>query len=240
MSNSTLGPAPALSEVSKSISGVRQSIDDFARKHDREPDSITLLAVSKTKPVAQISAAIGAGQLAFGENYPDEAFEKIAELGDKNCEWHFIGAIQSRKSAGIARHFSWVHSLERLKVARKLSENRPDDMPALQCCLQVNIDGEDTKSGVTPEQVFELAAHVNELPQLELRGLMAIPAPQTDFNRQRDAFARVRQLLDELKKTYTQLDTLSMGMSGDLEAAIAEGATVVRVGTAIFGARAQR
>lgn len=233
MSSSTL-------DIAESLLAVRKSIHEMANKHGREPSSIHLLAVSKTKPVDQISAAIDAGQQAFGENYPDEAFEKIAELREARCEWHFIGAIQSRKSAGIAQHFSWVHSIDRLKVARKLAENRPNDMPALQCCLQVNIDGESSKSGVTPEQVFELAAQVNELPQLNLRGLMAIPAPQTEFKQQRDAFARVRALQESLKKTYPALDTLSMGMSGDLEAAIAEGSTVVRVGTAIFGARAPR
>lgn len=226
--------------IAESLKAVRDSIDVTARKYDRDPDSIKLLAVSKTKPVAQIAAAIDAGQQAFGENYPDEAVEKIVELGQSACEWHFIGAIQSRKSAGIAKHFSWVHSIDRLKVARKLSENRPADMPALQCCLQINIDNESSKSGVSAEQVFELAAQVSEFPRLTLRGLMAIPMPQTELDQQRDAFARVRQLLSELKKTYPELDTLSMGMSGDLEAAIAEGATVVRVGTAIFGARATR
>lgn len=227
-------------DMEESLKTVRSSIDSFARKHDREPASIQLLAVSKTKPITSIRAAIDAGQQAFGENYPDEAFEKIAELGNDECEWHFIGAIQSRKCTGIARHFSWVHSIDRLKVASKLAQSRPDDMPPLQCCLQVNIDNEASKSGLMPEQVFELAGQVSELPQLNLRGLMAIPAPQTEFDRQRDAFARVRLLHNELKKTYPKLDTLSMGMSGDLEAAIAEGATVVRVGTAIFGAREAR
>jgi len=187
-----------------------------------------------------IAAAIEAGQHAFGENYPDEAFEKIAQVPQSSCDWHFIGAIQSRKCAGLAKHFKWVHSIDRLKVARKLAENRPHELPPLQCCLQVNIDNESSKSGVAPEEVFELAAHFSEWSQLKLRGLMAIPAPQVGLEQQRDAFARVRHLFNELKDTHPELDTLSMGMSGDLEAAIAEGATVVRVGTAIFGARAPR
>jgi len=224
-------------DIATSLQTVRKSVTAIAQKHGRNPASIKLLAVSKTKPVAQLAAAISAGQIAFGENYPDEALEKISELTQNACEWHFIGAIQSRKAAGIARNFSWVHSVERFKVAKKLSENRPTDMPPIQYCLQVNIDNESSKSGVTPEQLFDLAAQCHDLPQLNLRGLMAIPAPEADFNRQRDAFARVRRLQEKLQKTYPQLDTLSMGMSADLEAAIAEGATVVRVGTAIFGAR---
>jgi len=219
---------------------VRDSIKAMAVKHSRDPDSIKLLAVSKTKPATQIMAAIDAGQVAFGENYPDEAIEKIGQLAATDCEWHFIGAIQSRKAPAIARHFSWVHSIDRLKVARKLSEHRPPDMQDLQCCLQINIDNESSKSGVLPEQVFELAAQCSELPRLQLRGLMALPAQQNDFEHQRMAFARLRELQTTLKKTYPEFDTLSMGMSGDLEAAIAEGATVVRVGTAIFGARAPR
>ena len=224
-------------DIPTSLQAVQTSISLLAQKYARDPASITLLAVSKTKPLAQISAAIDAGQRAFGENYPDEAFEKIDELGLNACEWHFIGSIQSRKCAGIAKRFNWVHSVDRLKVAKKLAENRPAALPPLQCCLQVNIDNESSKAGVSPESVFDLAAQVAEFPQLTLRGLMAIPAQETDFIRQRDAFARVRHLLEELKQTYPELDTLSMGMSGDLEAAIAEGATIVRVGTAIFGAR---
>lgn len=209
----------------------------MAEKHGRNPDNIQLLAVSKTKPTALIEAAIEAGQRAFGENYPDEGFEKVAKLGHKQCEWHFIGSIQSRKAAGIAKSFDWVHSVERLKVATKLAQNRPDNRPALQICLQVNIDNEASKSGVSADQVHELAEQCAQLPQLCLRGLMAIPTPQTEFDKQRDAFARVRELHSKLKLTHPTLDTLSMGMSGDLEAAIAEGATIVRVGTAIFGAR---
>ncbi len=226
--------------ISTNLKNVRDAIAAMAEKHGREPRSVQLLAVSKTKPVPLINDAIQAGQLRFGENYPDEAIGKITELNKNDCEWHFIGAIQSRKAAGIARHFSWVHSVDRLKVARKLSENRPEALPDLQCCLQINIDNESSKSGATPAQTAELAAQCAELPRLKLRGLMAIPANVADFDQQRDAFARLRQLQDELKQDHPELDTLSMGMSGDLEAAIAEGATIVRVGTAIFGARAPR
>lgn len=226
--------------IATSLQSVQDSINTMAQKHGRDPQSIQLLAVSKTKPVASITAAIDAGQHAFGENYPDEAIGKIVELAGANCEWHFIGAIQSRKAAGIAKHFAWVHSIDRLKVARKLAEHRPDTMPSLQCCLQINIDNESSKSGVTAEEAHELAAACAELPQLTLRGLMAIPAQVTGFDQQRAAFAKLRQLFDELRKHHPALDTLSMGMSGDLEAAIAEGATIVRVGTAIFGARAPR
>jgi len=224
-------------KIAQSLKMVQTDIRNMAAKHGRNPEHIRLLAVSKTKPIPLIQAAIAAGQHAFGENYADEGFEKVGQLGHANCEWHFIGSIQSRKAAGIARDFDWVHSVERLKVASKLAQNRPTDKPPLQICLQVNIDNEATKSGVSPDQVHELAEQCAQFPQLTLRGLMAIPTPQTQFSKQRDAFARVRELQPELKATHPTMDTLSMGMSGDLEAAIAEGATIVRVGTAIFGAR---
>ncbi|MCL4151681.1 UNVERIFIED_CONTAM: hypothetical protein GTU68_051242 [Idotea baltica] len=212
----------------------------MAEKHGRNPENIQLLAVSKTKPIPLIEAAMEAGQLAFGENYPDEGFEKVEQVGQSACEWHFIGSIQSRKAAGIAQHFDWVHSVDRLKVATKLAQNRPADRPPLQICLQVNIDNEATKSGVAPDQVQELAEQCAQFPQLTLRGLMAIPTPKSEFSKQRDAFARVRDLQLTLKAQHPTMDTLSMGMSGDMEAAIAEGATIVRVGTAIFGARAPK
>jgi len=212
----------------------------MAEKYGRDPETISLLAVSKTKPVALISAALAAGQSAFGENYPDEGLEKISLLGQNSCQWHFIGSIQSRKAAGIAQHFDWVHSVDRLKVASKLAQNRPEHLPPLQICLQVNIDNEPSKSGVEPKDVLELAKQCSEFKQLKLRGIMAIPAPQTEFGQQRDAFRRVRELHAKLRAEFDTVDTLSMGMSADLEAAIAEGATIVRVGTAIFGARAAR
>lgn len=233
MTNST-------SNISASLLSVRESVVAMAEKHGRNPLDIKLLAVSKTKPIELINAAINAGQLAFGENYPDEAVKKIQELADSPCDWHFIGAIQSRKSKAITQHFSWVHSIDRLKVAQKLAEHRPPELPALQCCLQINIDGEESKAGISPDQAHELAAACAQMPQLKLRGLMAIPAPRSEFSEQRKAFAKVRLLLEQLQATYPDMDTLSMGMSGDLEAAIAEGATIVRVGTAIFGARDMR
>lgn len=236
--------ADLAAQIGKSLQKVREQINSLATKHKRAPGDITLLAVSKTKPIEAIRAAIAAGQHAFGENYPDEAIEKIrtvhTEMGMDKSEWHFIGAIQSRKARALAQNFSWVHSVDRLKVAKKLSEHRPPDLPPLNICLQVNIDNEPTKSGVLEDELTSLAAECAALPGLQLRGLMAIPAPQENFDAQRAAFARLRTCLNDLKATHTGLDTLSMGMSGDLEAAIAEGATIVRVGTAIFGARAPK
>ncbi len=224
-------------QVTSALQMVRSDINNMAKKHGRDPASIKLLAVSKTKPIALIKAAIEAGQRFFGENYPSEGLEKIAALSDADCEWHFIGSIQSRKAASIAAHFDWVHSVDRLKVATKLAENRPPELPPLQICLQVNIDNEASKSGVSPSQLEALAAQCAEYPQLCIRGLMAIPAPETEFEKQREAFAKVRELQNSLAREYTTIDTLSIGMSQDLEAAIAEGATIVRVGTAIFGSR---
>ncbi len=224
-------------QVTSALQMVRSDINNMAKKHGRDPASIKLLAVSKTKPIALIKAAIEAGQRFFGENYPSEGLEKIAALSDADCEWHFIGSIQSRKAASIAAHFDWVHSVDRLKVATKLAENRPPELPPLQICLQVNIDNEASKSGVSPHQLEALAAQCAEYPQLCIRGLMAIPAPETEFEKQREAFAKVRELQNSLAREYTTIDTLSIGMSQDLEAAIAEGATIVRVGTAIFGSR---
>jgi len=227
-------------DIASALLGVRAQIDALASAHGRNPQDISLLAVSKTKPAEQIQAAFNAGQRAFGENYADEAIGKIAEINHTDCEWHFIGAIQSRKCADIAQHFSWVHSVDRIKVAKKLSERRPSGMPPVQICIQVNIDNEPSKSGVLANDVEELADAVADLPGISLRGLMAIPSPQTEFARQRMAFEKLRKLLETTHRSHPSMDTLSMGMSGDLEAAIAEGATIVRVGTAIFGARKPR
>ena len=166
-----------------------------------------------------------------------EALAKIDELSDLACEWHFIGPLQSNKSRHVAEHCTWLHTLDRLKLARRLSEQRPSSREPLNVCLQVNISAEDTKSGVAPEQVIELAKSVVDLPQLRLRGLMAMPAPTEDFEAQRRPFAQLRELLQELQRNGLPCDTLSMGMTGDMEAAIAEGATIVRVGTAVFGPR---
>ena len=207
-----------------------------ARCH-RPADSVQLLAVSKRHPVSALQAALACGQRAFGENYVQEMVEKAEALPGQGIEWHFIGPIQSNKTRLIAVTASWVHSVERLKIARRLSEQRPAAAPPLNICLQVNISAEDTKSGLIPAQVSALAHQVAALPGLQLRGLMCIPAPETDFSRQRVAFARLRQLQEQLVGEGLALDTLSMGMSGDMEAAVAEGATLVRIGTAIFGAR---
>jgi len=224
-------------KVATALKKVQSDIKSMANKHGRDPASIKLLAVSKTKPTELIEAAIQAGQRFFGENYPDEGLEKIAALEHARCEWHFIGSIQSRKAAGIAARFDWVHSVDRLKVATKLAQNRPADLPPLQICLQVNIDNEASKSGVLPHQLEALAAQCAQFPQLTVRGLMAIPAPTSEFEKQREVFARVRELQTTLAGEHNTIDTLSMGMTQDLEAAIAEGATIVRVGTAIFGSR---
>jgi pyridoxal phosphate enzyme (YggS family) len=202
---------------------------------------VRLLAVSKAFPATVIAEAARAGQRAFGENYVQEALAKMDELvdsADQPLEWHFIGPIQSNKTRAIAQAFDWVQSVDRLKIAERLAEQRPADLPLLNVLLQVNVSGEASKAGVAPDQLSQLAAAVAHLPRLRLRGLMAIPAPETDVERQRLAFARTNKLFRQLRADGLKVDVLSMGMSDDLEAAIAEGATMVRIGTAIFGARA--
>ena len=208
-----------------------------AQKNGRAADEISLLAVSKTRPVAAIREACAAGVQDLGENYLREALEKMPQLQDLPVCWHYIGPIQSNKTRAIAEHFTWVHSVDRIKIARRLSEQRPASMPPLQLCLQVNISAEASKSGTTLEQLPELAEAVAMLPRLRLRGLMAIPAANLDSAGQREAFSSVRQALRQLQLQHAGLDTLSMGMSADLESAIAEGSTLVRIGTDIFGAR---
>jgi pyridoxal phosphate enzyme (YggS family) len=198
---------------------------------------VQLVAVSKTFSADAIRAALGHGQSRFGESYVQEALSKIAALADAEIEWHFIGPIQSNKTREIAAHFDWVHGVDRLKIAQRLNDQRPAQLAALNVCIQVNISGEATKSGVAPDQVESLARAVLALPRLKLRGLMAIPAPRDAFEEQRAACAALRAVFERLRARGIELDTLSMGMSDDLEAAIAEGATLVRVGTAIFGAR---
>lgn len=204
----------------------------------RNCDAVHLIAVSKTQPAEKLREAYGAGQRAFGENYLQEALIKQIQLADlTDIEWHFIGPIQSNKTRAIAEHFQWVHSVDRFKIAERLSQQRPLHLPPLNICLQVNVDAEASKSGVSSDEVVELARQVANLPNLHLRGLMAIPSPRIDQSQQRAAFAKVRDLLTQLSSEGLALDSLSMGMSGDLEAAILEGATHVRVGTDIFGAR---
>ena len=201
-----------------------------------------LLAVSKTCPGVSVRAAHAAGQCDFGENYVQEALAKIAELDDLRADlrWHLIGPLQSNKAREVAAHFDWVHSVDRMKLAQRLSDLRPPELPPLQVCLQVNISGEDSKSGVAPEAALALAREVAALPRLKLRGLMAIPEPAGDLAAQREPHRALRKLLEAMNVDGLELDTLSIGMSADLEAAIAEGATWVRVGTAIFGSRAPK
>ncbi|HAF90365.1 MAG TPA: YggS family pyridoxal phosphate-dependent enzyme [Pseudomonas sp.] len=223
-----------MSTIANNIAKVAARIREAAQAAGRTPSAVGLLAVSKTQPAAAIREAFAAGVGDFGENYLQEALDKQAQLGDLALTWHFIGPIQSNKTKPIAEHFDWVHSVERLKIAQRLSAQRPAHLPPLNLCLQVNVSGEASKSGCAPEDVTALAESVAALPNLRLRGLMCIPAPTDDPQEQRAAFARLRHLKDSLD---LPLDTLSMGMSQDLEAAIAEGATWVRIGTALFGAR---
>ncbi|UVE18112.1 YggS family pyridoxal phosphate-dependent enzyme [Pseudomonas sp. LS44] len=227
-----------MSTIAKNIAKIGERIREAAHACGRPAEAIGLLAVSKTKPSADIRAAHAAGVCDFGENYLQEALVKQAELADLSLIWHFIGPIQSNKCKTIAEHFAWVHSVDRLKIAERLSSLRPAQLPALNICLQVNVSGEASKSGCTPEELPQLAAAVSRLPGLKLRGLMAIPEPTEEHSAQHAAFARVRGLAEQLQaEQQIELDTLSMGMSHDLEAAIAEGATWVRIGTALFGAR---
>ena len=216
---------------------VQDRIRAAERRFQRPPGAVQLLAVSKTQPVAAIAALTAAGQSAFGENYVQEALDKMAELAARALEWHFIGPLQANKTRSVAECFAWVHSVDRLKIAQRLSAQRPAALPPLNVCLQVNLDRETTKHGLDEDAVGAVAAQVAALPRLRLRGLMAIPAPTADFVAQRRAFARLRLRQEQLIAAGLALDTLSMGMSDDLEAAVAEGATVVRVGTALFGPR---
>ena len=208
-----------------------------AQQHSRDPAKVLLLAVSKTWPAASVAELAAAGQRAFGESYVQEGVDKITALRPLRLDWHFIGSLQSNKTRIVAESFDWVHSVDRLRIAQRLSEQRPDSLPPLSVCLQVNISGESSKSGLSPAEVPAVAQAVAALPRLRLRGLMAIPEPAGDFNAQRAPHRALRELLAALNAQGLQLDTLSMGMSADLEAAIAEGATIVRVGTAIFGGR---
>jgi PLP dependent protein len=230
-----------MSTIAEKLQAVDDSIVAAARAAGRTPEQVSLLAVSKTFPAAAVLEALAAGQNRFGENYLQEALDKMAAVQagapGRAVEWHFIGPIQSNKTRPIATHFDWVHTVERLKVAQRLSEQRPPELAPLNICLQVNISGEASKSGAAPAELPALARAVAALPRLRLRGLMAIPEPQHDVALQRAAFGKVRALFEALRAEGFDLDTLSMGMSADMQAAIAQGATIVRVGTAIFGSR---
>jgi pyridoxal phosphate enzyme (YggS family) len=229
-----------MTTISANLQAVLARIDAAARQYGRDPREVALLAVSKKWPAAYVRDAAAAGQRAFGENYVQEGVDKIVELHELRqlgLVWHFIAPLQSNKTRVVAENFDWVHSVDRLKIAERLAEQRPDALPPLSVCLQVNVSGEQTKSGVSLAEAPALAREIARLPRLQLRGLMAIPAPTDDFGAQRLPFSRLRALYEQLRADGLALDTLSMGMSHDLEAAIAEGATLVRVGTAIFGER---
>lgn len=228
-----------MTTISDNLQAVRARIQEATRHSGRFPEEVGLIAVSKNWPAACVRTAAEAGQKAFGENYVQEGADKIREVGLPGLEWHFIGPLQSNKTRLVAEAFHWVHSVDRLKIAERLSGQRPETMPPLQICLQVKLSNEDTKSGVPVDDVLTLARQVARLPRLKLRGLMALPAVETDFSLQRLPFRRLREALNVLRQEGLTVDTLSMGMSNDLEAAIAEGATLVRVGTAIFGERNQ-
>lgn len=237
------------SVISEHIAKVRLQVEQACHKVGRHPAEVKILAVSKTQPAMAVAAAAETGQQAFGENYLQEALEKQALLlaDFPDLEWHFIGPVQSNKTRDIAEHFAWVHTLDREKIARRLAEQRPEHLAPLQVLIQVNVSGEASKSGVAPEQVIALADTVRQLPRLQLRGLMCIPEATDQLEQQHAAFRQLRLLLEQLQRHFVAsgqsaalLDTLSMGMSGDLDAAIAEGSTLVRIGTAIFGARATK
>jgi PLP dependent protein len=228
---------PWLPSVQENLHLVRERIASACTLAGRDPATVRLLAVSKTFPAEAVRTARDAGQMSFGENYVQEGVAKAVELAALGLEWHFIGPIQSNKTRLIAEHFAWVHGIDRLKIAERLSEQRPAHLPDLQVCLQVNISGEASKSGVAPDDVAVLARAVAALPRLKLRGLMAIPEPAADAAAQRVPFRALRLLLDQLNAAGIACDTLSMGMSGDMDAAILEGSTMVRIGTAIFGHR---
>jgi len=223
--------------IAENLAQIQQNILEFCQKYQRKPEDVQLLAVSKTKPAEDIRAAFNAGQTHFGENYLQESIEKIHNLSDLEIVWHFIGSIQSNKTRELAENFSWVHSVDRLKIAHRLSQQRAESLPPLNICLQVNISQEASKSGFSIDEIEPVVDEVISLPKISLRGLMAIPAKASTLKEQRKAFAQMKALLESLQRKHPQIDTLSMGMSGDMEAAIAEGSTLLRIGTAIFGAR---
>jgi PLP dependent protein len=221
--------------IAQRIRVIQNQIADYCRACDRNPETVLLLAVSKTKPAADIATAYQTGLRHFGENYCQEALFKQQALGAYDITWHFIGPIQSNKTKLLAQHFSWVHSVDTLRIAKRLSEQRPDNLPPLNICLQVNVSGEQSKSGISLAELPELYAAVMVLPQLKLRGVMAIPAPQQDYEQQRQPYQTLVQAVADLKQPT--LDTFSFGMTDDLQAAITESATIVRIGTALFGNR---
>ena len=226
-----------MSSIAENLIQVRQQIKSSLEKTDRELSSVMLLAVSKTRPAEDLRQAYTEGQRDFGENYLQESLEKISALQDLDICWHFIGPLQSNKTKAVAENFNWMHTVDRFKIAQRLSDQRPANLPPLNICVQVNISQEQSKSGVLPSELPELIAKISELPDICVRGLMAIPKATENKKEQQQAFATMQTLLTQLQETHPEMDTLSMGMSGDMDAAIAEGSTIVRIGTAIFGAR---
>ncbi|MDI1257843.1 YggS family pyridoxal phosphate-dependent enzyme [Aquabacterium sp.] len=228
-----------MATITSKLQLVQSRITQACSKVDRPADGVTLLAVSKTFPAADVREAFQAGQHSFGENYVQEAVDKMAELADlrPQIEWHLIGPLQSNKTRVVAENFDWVHTVDRLKIAQRLSDQRPTHLPPLQVCVQVNTSGEASKSGVEPAEALALAQAVAQLPHLHLRGVMALPAPSTDAFTQHQALKKIREVFDELRDHGLTLDTLSMGMSTDLEMAVEQGSTMVRIGSAIFGQR---
>ncbi|MCS2152625.1 YggS family pyridoxal phosphate-dependent enzyme [Scandinavium goeteborgense] len=229
-----------MNDIAHNLTQVRDKISAAVALCGRAPEEVTLLAVSKTKPASAIEEAIAAGQRAFGENYVQEGIEKVRyfqEAGQNDLQWHFIGPLQSNKSRLVAEHFDWCHTVDRLRIASRLSEQRPAHLPPLNVLIQVNISDESSKSGIAPEEIDALAAEVAALPGLSLRGLMAIPAPESEYVRQFAVAQQMAVAFARLKTRYPSVDTLSLGMSDDMDAAIAAGSTMVRIGTAIFGAR---
>lgn len=229
-----------MNDIAHNLAQVRDKISAAASRCGRASEEVTLLAVSKTKPASAIEEAIAAGQRAFGENYVQEGVEKIRHFqaqGVEGLQWHFIGPLQSNKSRLVAEHFDWCHTIDRLRIAARLSEQRPAELPPLNVLIQINISDENSKSGISLEALDALAAEVVELPHLRLRGLMAIPAPESDYVRQFKVARQMAVAFAGLQARYPDVDTLSLGMSDDMDAAIAAGSTMVRIGTAIFGAR---
>ncbi|QCT18343.1 YggS family pyridoxal phosphate-dependent enzyme [Jejubacter calystegiae] len=229
-----------MNDIAHNLAQVQRKISDSAERCGRSPEEVTLLAVSKTKPASAIEQAVAAGQRAFGENYVQEGVEKILHFnacGANNLIWHFIGPLQSNKSRLVAEHFDWCHTVDRLRIATRLNDQRPAEMAPLNVLIQVNISDEQSKSGIALEELDALAAQVAQLPRLTLRGLMAIPAPESDWQRQFAVASQMAVAFTRLKERYSTVDTLSLGMTDDMDAAIAAGSTMVRIGTAIFGAR---
>ncbi|MWQ14092.1 YggS family pyridoxal phosphate-dependent enzyme [Glaesserella parasuis] len=224
--------------ISQNLATISQQIQQYCQQANRPEQSVKLLAVSKTKPISAIAEAIEAGQRAFGENYVQEGIKKIQHFAENDTlEWHFIGLLQSNKTRVVAEHFDWVQTIDRLKIAQRLSEQRPEHLPALNVLIQINISDEASKSGISAKEMLELATQISQLPRLKLRGLMAIPKPESEPEQQKIALAQMNELFLQLQSQFEGIDTLSMGMSDDMPSAIECGSTMVRIGTAIFGAR---